>query len=160
MAPTLTQCNVVQYITRQYRTIYRIQYNTIRYNLYGNNCDQEWHLQVGMMVGRFCCWGVTVTTSLSQHYGPVWRRNYFRQYLPLHSIFLKSSSATASREVTITTSLSQRYGPVWRRNYFRQYLPFQLLSSWNHRLLPPTYQKVTVTTSLSRWWLCVTSQCI
>ena len=32
MAPTLTQCNVVQYITRQYRTIYRIQYNTIQYD--------------------------------------------------------------------------------------------------------------------------------
>ena len=106
------------------------------------------------------CHNVNVTTSLSQHYGPVWRRNYFRLYLPLHSIFLKSSSATAYREVTVTTSLSQRYGPIWRRNYFRQYLPFQLLSSWNHRLLPPTYQKVTVTTSLSRWWLCVTSQCI
>ena len=39
---------------------------------------------------------VTVTTSLLQHYGPVWRRNYLRLYLPLHSIFLKSSSATVA----------------------------------------------------------------
>ena len=59
--------------------------------------------------------GVTVTASLSHHYSKVWRRNCFRLYLPLHSIFLKSSAATIYRGVTVTMSLSQHGSSVWRR---------------------------------------------